>query len=308
MVAPFARGDSGLPAANPHAAGRMALLRHLDPDAIGAGKGAKAAAALLCLGILAAALAVGYVHPGAPSTGPLHPGQKSAAIVDQLSMNAPNPSFREEATAMLEAAGYVVDYHPSEDVTVAFYRNLPARGHQILLLRSHASATAGGGGDAPPILFTAQLARRELTAGESLGGLRLAQYEDSPETYFGIGDRFVRDTMRGDFGGALVVNMGCEGAKTDSLAMAFLDRGAGTYIGWDQQVTAGQTDQAALALLGGYLEGQSIEDAVRQATRASPGLGWPHSPKLLWATADPAGNGGVGGNDSLQSVDWRTLR
>ena len=47
-----------------------------------------------------------------------------AAIVDHLSLTAPNQTFIQTATNILKQAGYTVDYYLGEEVTVEFYRNL----------------------------------------------------------------------------------------------------------------------------------------------------------------------------------------
>jgi len=70
------------------------------------------------LAVLAAFLAL---RPGSSE----QPGPPRAAIVDQLSLTSPNQAFVQEATSMLEGAGYAVDYYPGEQVTIEFYQDLP---------------------------------------------------------------------------------------------------------------------------------------------------------------------------------------
>ncbi len=65
------------------------------------------------------------------------PGPLRAAIVDQLSLTFPSESFVQDATRLLEEAGYIVDYYPGEEVTVEFYRDLPASGADLLIVRAH---------------------------------------------------------------------------------------------------------------------------------------------------------------------------
>jgi hypothetical protein len=66
-------------------------------------------------------------------------GAARAAIVDHLSLTEPNPAFADRATGVLEEAGYAVDYYPGEQVTVDFYRELPSRGYEMLILRVHSA-------------------------------------------------------------------------------------------------------------------------------------------------------------------------
>jgi len=57
--------------------------------------------------------------------------QPKAAIVDHLSLTAPNQTFIETATNTLKQAGYTVDYYSGENITVEFYRNLPTHDARI---------------------------------------------------------------------------------------------------------------------------------------------------------------------------------
>ena len=65
-------------------------------------------------------------------------GPPTAAIVDQLSINVPNPDFVASATASLTEAGYLVDYYSGEEVTVDLYRQLPKLDYDIIVMRAHA--------------------------------------------------------------------------------------------------------------------------------------------------------------------------
>ena len=60
-----------------------------------------------------------------------------AVVVDQLALTEPNAAFVANVTGMLGQAGYEVDYVPGEEVTVDFYRDLPTRGYELLVLRVH---------------------------------------------------------------------------------------------------------------------------------------------------------------------------
>ena len=64
-----------------------------------------------------------------------------AAIVDHLSLTAPNQTFIQTATNTLKQAGYRVDYYSGEKVNVEFYRNLPTHGYGLIILRVHSTAT-----------------------------------------------------------------------------------------------------------------------------------------------------------------------
>ena len=183
------------------------------------------------------------------------PRPLTAVIVDQLALTYPNPEFVEEATQTLRDAGYAVDYVPGEDVTVDFYRDLPSQGYDMVVLRIHAARhqnNQSGTEILLPELFTAEpYSLTEHTWEREQGYLgSVAYYEGDEETFFGIGPAFVAARMRGNFDGATVVMMGCNGLISDQMAAAFIRRGAGAFVSWDDLVSAAHTDAATLSLLG----------------------------------------------------------
>ncbi len=203
------------------------------------------------------------------SSGPS--GPPKAAIVDQLSLTFPNPDFVAEATAKLERTGFEVDYFEGEEVTVDFYRDLPKQGYELILFRAHAGRNyIEGEPTEDTSLFTAEPYSKEAHLDDQRQRrLRVAFYtpQDFEEeaTYFAIAPEFVRSSMKGDFGGATVVLMGCDVLRGVELATAFADRGAGDIIGWDDQVSASHTDTATGRLLDLMLvDGLDASDAVSQ--------------------------------------------
>ena len=58
-----------------------------------------------------------------------------------MNLTQPDPDFVSQARATLAQAGYSVDYVSGDAVTVDFYRTLPSRGYDLVLLRAHAGIT-----------------------------------------------------------------------------------------------------------------------------------------------------------------------
>ncbi|MDI6858188.1 MAG: hypothetical protein QME71_07755 [Dehalococcoidia bacterium] len=224
------------------------------------------------IAIAAAAIAVAAIAVGALllRSDSAEQSALSAAIVDQLSLTAPNPSFAEEAGELLTNAGYEVDYVPGDETTVEFYRYLPARKYDIVLFRNHAARRPDVLAARLPdeaALFTSEAYDRNRYI-EDQDSLRLVKvsYPGAEEVFFGIRSDFIVSRMEGDFGGALIVLMGCDGLTTDRTAAAFVAKGAGAVIGWDGLVTADHTDKATASLLRHLLiEGLTAEEAVEAA-------------------------------------------
>jgi hypothetical protein len=197
----------------------------------------------------------------------------SAAIIDQLSLTAPNPDFAGEATKLLVQAGYHVDYVPGEEVTVDYYKRLPAHEYDLILLRAHASghdfASNKVDGDPEGIsLFTSEAVTADTYSDEKearlVRGVGYAEEQLAQgDILYGITPAFVRSELDGDFRGATLVLMGCDLLRADNMAEAFISRGIKTVVGWNESVTPGHTDLATLQLLERTIEqDEPIEAAV----------------------------------------------
>jgi hypothetical protein len=166
----------------------------------------------------------------------------------------------------LEENGYSVDYYPGKAITVDFYRNLPKRGYDLLILRVHSTAQVSRGADEVKSvsLFTNEPYTKTGYYEEQVAGrIGFASYKDGGEQYFGITSGFITDSMKGDFKGATVIMMGCEGLVNEKAAEAFTKKGAKGFIGWDGLVSAGHTDEATLKLLQHLVvESASTEEAI----------------------------------------------
>lgn len=230
--------------------------------------GAAAAAALAAFAV------VGYLlfSSGGDSGGAASDPQLKAVIVDQLQLTIPNPEFVSDTRGLLAEAGYSVDYVSGDHVTVDFYRTLPTKDYDLVLLRVHAgittevdSVTGERTGTEYVSLFTGEPYDENKYSEEQLNRLGKATYTDGGDALFGIGPEFVNKSMEGDFGGALVVMMGCDGLRSQTTAEAFLDRGASAFVSWTKPVSAPHTDEATDMFLRHLLEdGATVEDAVSQ--------------------------------------------
>jgi len=203
----------------------------------------------------------------AASTPSSSVAQPKAAIVDQLSVNQPNPDFAEAATSVLGQAGYAVDYFPGEQVTVDFYRDLPRRGYEVLIFRVH-SALVGTGEEATDdatLYTTVPYEERKYVPEQAARRLSIVSYYEGGPEYFGITPEFVRSSMRGKFDESVVILMGCDSLKTTAAAEAFLQKGAKAVVGWSGPVSSTHTDDATERLLQHLLvDGLAVADAVAQ--------------------------------------------
>ena len=209
----------------------------------------------------------------------------TAVIIDQLSLTAPNPNFARDATSTLEKAGYATTYIPGEEVTVDFYRSLPQRDYDLVIFRTHSTALVSRGEEAFPTVsfFTNEPYSRSRYNDEQMAGrLGFASYSDGGDQLFGITAGFINQSMEGDFGGATVIMMGCDGLKNEEAAKAFLAKGASSFTSWSEFVTASHTDAATERLLS-YLvtEKLPLPEAVAR-TNADIGPDPTYGSELLY--------------------------
>lgn len=205
-------------------------------------------------------------QPAAPTTTGSAAGPR-AAIVDHLALTQPNPAFAEAATDLLEQAGYAIDYYPGEEVTVEFYRQLPTLGHELIILRVHSAL--GRVGDRPAdwvTLFTSDsYDKTRFRNDQTKQRLSMVSYYKDGPQYFGIMPGFIKSSMKGDFPDTTIVIMGCDGLKSDTVAEAFVDKGAKAVVAWDGLVSSNHTDAATERLLQHLLiDGLTLQEAVAQ--------------------------------------------
>jgi hypothetical protein len=194
--------------------------------------------------------------------------QLKAAIIDHLSLTAPNQTFIQTAAHILTEVDYTVDYYSGENVTVEFYKNLPTHGYSLIILRVHSTATKADSTEGPVILFTSERYDRTKYVYEQLTNQLIrvifSQYEwERGITYFGIQPPFITQSMNGRFQNTIIIMMGCEGLDNILMAEAFVEKGAKAYISWTQPVSASHTDTATTQLLQNLLiKKQTIEQAT----------------------------------------------
>ena len=224
---------------------------------------------ILLLVIFSSYLTYDFLNPSKDQAASLESAKLKAALVDQLSLTFPNETFVDITKSILSKEGYFTDHYSGREVTVELYRNLPNHYYDIIILRVHSVMTVYRG---EPIvaLFTSQLhTDAEFVHERSTGQVGKVKYSaDCQEAYFGISQEFVRFSMTGEFAGALIILMGCEGIKDNEMAKAFVEKGAKTCIGWNGKVSAPHTDQTTTLLLQ-YLftEKQPLEQAIENAMK-----------------------------------------
>jgi hypothetical protein len=228
---------------------------------------AAGAAALLVVVAVVGVVAVLLSSDDSPATDT---AAKKAVIVDQLQLTHPGPEFISDARSLLSDAGYSVDYVSGEQVGVETYRTLASRDYDLVILRVHAGTTTevdantGERTDEEYVsLFTNELYDPAKYSQDQMNRLGKATYPDGSGGFFGIGPEFIKN-IPGSFEGAPIIMMGCDGLRSQKTAEAFLDKGAGPFVSWSNQVSGNFTDNATEILLQNWLiDGLPLEEAVK---------------------------------------------
>lgn len=243
--------------------------------------------------VAAVALAVALAFFLSPAKGLItsdsSPDVARAAILDQLYLTYPNDEFIAAATDRLEEDGFEVDLFQGREVTVELYRNLPKQDYDVVILRVHSGLVEEIDSTSGTETLTDYVS---LFTGESFTPTRYVEevkegpigvassYDGGPE-YFGVGPTFIESSMNGEFDDTLVILMGCDGLRSDRTAQAFLNRGAASFVSWDQPVSAEHTDLATEVLLQHLYQGdRNLADAV-ELTMAEVGPDPVYDSKLL---------------------------
>jgi hypothetical protein len=175
-----------------------------------------------------------------------------AAIIDQLGIKYPNETFVQTTNSILANAGFAVDYYDSSKVTVEFWRNLPADGYNLIVLRVHSITRE------PEVanytgLFTVDpwdnMKYAYEKATDQILGAAFIPYHEGDPVYFAITSKFVTSSMVDRFNNTAIVMMGCSSLTYTDMAEALVEKGAKVCVGWDDMVSSTHTDDATAELL-----------------------------------------------------------
>jgi len=208
----------------------------------------------------------------APSTN----GEAEAAIIDQLYSLQPNQAFIDETAEVLHAFGFEVDVYQGDEITVDFYRGLPAYGYKLIIFRAHSGVLTREGDSGliqGTFLFTSEPYSQTKYISEQLSDqMAVARISEQHPYVFAIGAKFVTRSMEGEFPNTVIIMMGCTTLRFGDMGLAFIEKGASAYLGWDASVDLNYVDGAALDLISNLCtKGMTVEQAVvRTMTEVGP--------------------------------------
>lgn len=193
--------------------------------------------------------------------------KRLAAIVDGLSEEFPNQRFISEVSRILKEGGYTVDIFNMSSVTVAFYRSLPSKKYDIIILRVH-SAPMDEGRIPGAALFTGESGEGRYMLEQLMGWVRIARTLTRGERFYAVTPSFLEEALEGSFKNTTILLMSCYGSIDDTLGRILTGRGAYAFVGWTDRVTPEHMDRAAIIILEKLVgERLHLEKAVEQAAK-----------------------------------------
>jgi hypothetical protein len=189
-----------------------------------------------------------------------------AAIVDQLSVELPNPTFVGNVTAVLKEYGFSVSYYDKPDVE--FFKGLARNNYGIIVLRVHSAMRDD---NSTVDFFTSEPFNDQNHVQERDQGLVVKgtlDYLGTKKDYFAITHKFI-EKLEGNFPKSIVVAMGCWSLRRglEQMADAFIKKEAKAYVGWTGMVEISSVDNETAKLARRLLvENKTIEQVVNETS------------------------------------------
>ena len=146
-------------------------------------------------------------------------GTPKAVIIDQLHNELPSERFQNNVTKYLTDAGYSVDLYTTDEITIDFYKKLPAMNYEYIVIRTH--ALGEGVVDKTASLFTGEkYSEHKYIKEQFLGHIgqgvpilygemkNLSGDDIMDKSYYVIGSKFVENIMIGEFPNSTIILAG----------------------------------------------------------------------------------------------------
>lgn len=238
----------------------------------------------LMIGLIAFAVQDWLIRPGSKETT----SSRKVALIDQLSISFPNPSFVTEFTKIFGDAGFTADVYSGSKVSISLYRNLPSMGYRVIVFRVHQSTPVEyllpnpRPVTGPPVyLFTGEPYEEHKYVIEQLSDLVVPAREiNGSKIYFAIGPQFVQ-SMSGKFPNTVIILAGCSGLYSAELADSLIVKGASLVVGWQRFVQIDYTDNAIIRFLRAIVIERTTINRAIAVTISDVGLDPSYKTNLL---------------------------
>lgn len=162
------------------------------------------------------------------------PSSNRAVVLDPFNKRFKNiDGYQTSINAIIEylrLANYTVEYYKDSDVSLDLWRDICSGNYGVVYLNTHGYVDKNG----HVYVYLGELVSEESIPDDK-GVLHLPLEEDMNEIYVAVLPEFIR-YYGGMTGKPLVFIDACFSAYNPTMASAFIDVGAGCYIGWSGSV------------------------------------------------------------------------
>lgn len=173
-----------------------------------------------------------------PSSVSPTPTDKSAIIIDPMYLEHQNRPFIYDVASYLTSAGYSCSWKPGSAVTVDWLKTGLRQG--VILWRSHAIYDPSEFGVALNTgqLFDPQDIDKYRSSGDYPRRIIPTNPDGNGNRYWAITPQFILDYygIQNRLPNSLVYVEACESIRDSAMAKAFVDSGAGAYVGYKDRI------------------------------------------------------------------------
>jgi hypothetical protein len=176
----------------------------------------------------------------------------------------PHPQFVREIRRIMNQSGYGFDYFSEGAATLDFFFNLPNQGYSIIILRVEGVNIRVGDASSVAFATSDQYGGSQRVSDQVRNDLGVI--EANGHTYFAMTSKAISRLMCGRFSGTTLLVMSCNSLSDSSLAQAFIDKGAKSFIGWNGSITIVHDDRVFTAVTALLTVGVQAGSAVQYAS------------------------------------------
>jgi hypothetical protein len=173
----------------------------------------------------------------------------------------PHPQFVREIRRIMNQSGYGFDYFSEGAATLDFFFNLPNQGYSIIILRVEGVNIRVGDASSVAFATSDQYGGSQRVSDQVRNDLGVI--EANGHTYFAMTSKAISRLMCGRFSGTTLLVMSCNSLSDSSLAQAFIDKGAKSFIGWNGSITIVHDDRVFTAVTALLTVGVQAGSAVQ---------------------------------------------
>lgn len=204
------------------------------------------------------------------------PESKKAGVLDPLYDDWPPKSTPDDIRALLDGAGYDVEFVSGDDVNLNFFSGLDEKQYGVIFIRTHGGMLHAEGDYRLHVM--ARPFFDEYPPDSGFDGVRVFYVNTKwgPKYAYAFNNEFVFKYMSANkFPDSIFHLLVCHGgdpSAKDDMINTFLQRGIGCYTGWTKTASSKYGDPAAVQFFEVLCDTSGspsdIEDAIDEITAA----------------------------------------